>query len=145
MTIQELARSYTDLFVTGKRTNGNEYLFIKPFIKTEAAENLKQLVHDAHNDMLPDDYKYQFIYEALEAISESDNPDEIQLESDVYNSDLLKWVSSHLTRASYVDEAVETWEYRSFFEALSAGQYQEKNDVLAIVRYSLEKILKDEE
>lgn len=140
MTIQELARKYADSFETGTRiTSGEKFLMIKEEYKDD--ESLKNLIYDAHDGMLPDDYKYQFIHEALEAIAECSDPDNIQLESDVYNINLLKWVSSHLTRSSYVDETVENWKYTSFFQVLAAAQYEEKREVLSSVRFSLEKIL----
>lgn len=139
MTIQELARKYADSFETATRKDDTNFIRLK----TED-ENIKNLIYDAHNGMLPDDYKYQFIHEALEAleaIAECSDPDDIQLESDVYNSDLLKWVSSHLNRSSYVDETVKNWEYTSFFQVLAGAQYEEKREVLSLVRFSLEKIL----
>lgn len=136
MTIQELANKYSEWFETAKRKDDTDFIRLR----TED-ENIKNLIYDAHDGMLPDDFKYQFIHEALEAIAECSDPNDIQLESDVYNSDLLKWVSSHLTRSSYADETVENWKYTSFFQVLAAAQYEEKREVLSSVRFSLEKIL----
>lgn len=135
-TIQELAAQYASWFETA--TRGDDTDFIR--LKTED-ENIKQLIRAAHNDMMPDDYKYQFIHEALEAIADSDDIDEISLEPDCYNRDLLKWVSSYLTRAYYVDEAVENSAYENFYSALMLGQLTEKEEVLYSVKESLEKIL----
>lgn len=138
MTIQELATKYLSLFITKTRDNGKKFLCLK-----DADENLSQLIYEAHNKMLPDDYKYQFIYEALESIAESDDLDCINMEADIYNNDLLNWVSSNLTRADYVDEAVANYEYKDFYTALSYGQLMEKEEVLAYALTSLENILEE--
>jgi len=135
MNIQELATQYTSWFETA--TRGDDTDFIR--LKTED-ENIMQLIRSAHGDMMPDDFKYQFICEALQAISETDDIDDICLEPDCYNRDLLKWVSSNLTRASYVDEAVEEIGYKDFYNSLAIGQLREKDEVLYSVRASLEEI-----
>lgn len=138
MTIQELAREYANLFCCGKRLNGDNYLFIE-----EKNTKLLDLIHQFHKGLMPDDYIYQFTYEALEAIAEHDNIDNICLEADIYNNDLLKWVSSNLIRADYVDQAVEDYVYKDFYTALSMGQSKEKEEILILVRNKLESILED--
>jgi hypothetical protein len=136
MTIQELARQYADMFITAQRDNEETYLTLR-----DSNDNLMSLIRDAHGDMMPDDFKYQFIHEALEAIAETDDIDDINLEPDCYNRDLVKWVSSNLIRASAVDEAVENYSYKCFYSALRMGQSAEKEEVLYFVRSSLESIL----
>jgi hypothetical protein len=136
MTIQELATQYASWFETAKRGDDTDFLRLK----TED-ENIRDLIHSAHGNMMPDDFKYQFIHEALEAISECDEDIEnILLEPDCYSKDLLKWVSSNLTRASYVDEVVDQYGYENFYNCLMLAQSEEKQQVLYSVRASLEKI-----
>lgn len=143
MTIQELARQYADLFVTKKRDNGDTYLCIELDDKNP---ELMDLIRNAHDGLMPDDYKYQFIHDALEAIAlveVEDDLNNIDLEPDIYNCDLLKWVSSNLTRAAYVDDAIRDYEYDGLFNALQNGQSYEKNEVLHSVLSSLTSIIEN--
>ena len=93
--------------------------------------------------MAPDDWKYQFVLEAVVALSEADDPDDIQLEADVYNSELLQWLASHLERAGYVDEAVQEYGIGTkdfdLMSCIGLGQLREKEEVLSIVRSYLER------
>lgn len=143
MNIHQLARKYANLFVTKERPTGEKFLCVE-----DKTEDLDNLIRDAHNGMLPDDYKYQFIFEALQAIAENEDLDDICLEPDCYNRDLLKWVSSNLTRASYVDEAVEEIGYKDLYNAIAIGQIKEKDEILYSVRGSLNALcegMEDEE
>jgi hypothetical protein len=135
MNIQELARQYADWFETATRSDDTDFIRLK----TED-DNIHQLIRNAHGDMMPDDFKYQFIHEALEAIAETDDIDDVCLEPDIYNRDLLKWVSSNLNRPNYVDEAVEELGYKDLFNSLAIGQIREKDEVLYSVRASLEAL-----
>lgn len=101
------------------------------------------MIRDVHNTMLPDNYKYQFIVDSLELIAESKDIEDIRLESDVHTSELLKWLSSHLMRLSYCDDAKETYglEGHALVNVISAGQEYEKNEVLQIVLDHLKKQL----
>lgn len=139
MNIQQLAKQYADWFETAIRNNGTDYIRLR----TEDAQ-IKNLIYEAHDDMLPDDYKYQFIHEALEAIAEHDDIEDINLEPDIYNCDLLKWVSSHLSRASYCNDAIENMlgfqDEMDFMAIVSMAQSLEKDKVLQSVRTSLEEI-----
>lgn len=137
--IQTLAKEVSSMFETKKRDNGKEFYCLKD----GAPQWVTDMVYAAHNDMMPDDHKYDFIVEALDAIADSEDVDDITLEADVYNGDLLRWVGSHLERAGYVEDAVKEFGMDAnsfeFFTALSSGQYLEKQEVLNSVRYSLEK------
>ena len=57
MTIQELANRYYKMFIRDTRDDGTEY------VKTtdERPEELTELIHKAHGDMMPDDWKYKFV------------------------------------------------------------------------------------
>jgi hypothetical protein len=137
MNIEELAQQYADCFETATRIDGTDFIRLKT-----KNEDITNLIREAHRNMMPCDIKYQFIHDALEAIAESDDIDDIYLETDIYNSDLLKWVSSNLTRAYYVDEAVGEMGYENFYTSLRDGQLRERDEVLCSVKNSLENILK---
>lgn len=142
--IQKLAEKYLEWFENKTRDNGESFISLKD----DKPAELYELVHSAHNGMMPDDYKYQYVYDSLELLLNYDNPDEIQVSTDVYNGDLIKWIGSNYTRAGYVEEAVFEMGLNAkefdFFKLLSSGQYMEREEVLGIVRNWLEKIIEGE-
>lgn len=137
-SIQELAENYLSMFELKTRKNGDKYYCVKDDCKND---ELTDVIRTAHGDMMPDDYKYQFIHDALELISESNDLDDINIESDCYTSDLLKWVSSNLNRINYFDKAMTEYECICFVDILSTAQKIERDEVLQSVIQSLEKIL----
>lgn len=81
-------------------------------------EWVKGLCHDAHTDedggsMSPDDWRYELLVEALDILADADGDEDAareradEAEAPVYNADRLRWLASHLWRASYCDEACE--------------------------------------
>lgn len=103
---------------------------------------LTDLCHEAHGDKLPDNWCYQFIHEALDAISETDNYEDIDLEADIYTNDLTKWLHSRVDRVYYLTQALEELEPKDGFQALAYAQYLEKREVLDSVKQSLEALVK---
>jgi hypothetical protein len=106
-TISEFAKELQGMFITDTRDNGEK------FIKTidNRPEWLSNLIMEAHGDMMPEDYKYQFISDAIDYIAENgDNEDLLdcpEIESDCYYSELTAWLHSNTTRIFYMDEAFE--------------------------------------
>ncbi len=104
---------------------------------------------ECHGGMLPDDWKYEFIVDALDVLEENEDTDEARdglPESDIYHVDLLRWVGSHLERAGYVDEHLEEFEdCREFFAALQGGQRKEREEVFSAVLSALESMEDEEE
>jgi hypothetical protein len=139
--INKLAAKYASKFVVKTRDNGDK------FYSTEGdrPQALTDLIFDAHNDMLPDDYKYAFIVDALEYISDdTNNVDDPELREEPYNHALLKWLSSNLQRAGYVDDYVNETGYSTsnfdLFNLISCGMMEEQLDVYYSVLTSLRKL-----
>lgn len=140
ITIQQLAAQYTELFITKTRDNGDRFLHLHDSVDDN--HPLHKLVYNAHDGMMPDDYKYQFVLDSLNDISESDDTYDIYLEADCYTSNVLKWLSSNLTRLGYCDEALErSYNLKSISELITAGQQIEMEEVLDSVRTSLQPIV----
>lgn len=142
------AKNVLKYFEHGKRNDGTKYRFIKD----EAPEEYRELAYSAHlvDDVMPNDYIYDFIYDALTVISECDSDDHIEdeinsIEPDVYNSDLLKWISDNLTFSSWVDEAMKTYEAKDLFSALQIGQGLHRQAIANSVYESLQSIVKNKE
>ena len=103
---------------------------------------LRELVWAAHDDggMLPDDARYLFVIEALEAIADNPEEPESVLEPETYTSQLFRWLEAAPSyRMGLVDKAVSEFGWRGLFDALQAGQLLEKEAVLYRVRAFLEQ------
>ena len=109
---------------------------------------LRELVWAAHDDggMLPDDARYLFVIEALEAIADDPEEPESLLEPEPYTSNLLQWLAASPSyRMGLVDAAVRESGWDGLFSALQAGQLKEKEEVLYRVRAFLEQRIEAEE
>jgi len=79
----------------------------------EIAEMFQTACRLAHQDELPNDWIYNQIDNALIAISESTNEEYLQESAqnnvDIYNYDLINWLSEHLNRIESVNETVQEY------------------------------------
>ena len=106
-----------------------------------APEWCSELAHHAHGDMLPDDWRHEFIREALRAIDEcdSDDEDEIrdslgEIKPDIYTGRLLDWLASMNSRLDYVDEYREKYAFDGpTISAIMGGQMLEQQEVAKLV------------
>ena len=101
-------------------------------VKDGAPEWMVDLCRAAHSagDMLPDDWRYEFIADALIALENADDPDEPELEPSVYTGELTGWLASNVNRYGYCDEATEDYgPFKSLIGLLQAGQLREMEEV----------------
>lgn len=113
-------------------------------LAADAPEWVSDLIRQAHGDLLPDDYRYRFIADALYALADADDPSDVEPEPDVYNTDLLAWASSSATRfAGYCEDALADWgtEAGGFTQLIAIAQIEERRDVLGLVREFLESVI----
>jgi hypothetical protein len=150
--IVNLARWYASRITWDTRTNGNKFCKFECGDNEPAAKACQRLALAAHGDgeMLPDDWRYAFINEALNAIADSSgNFEELEMEADIYNHELTEWLGSHGQRPSYCDEAVRDGLVSAdadMIARISAGQYLEKHEVLdAVLAYLREEAEAEEE
>lgn len=102
------------------------------------------LCRHAHANMMPDDWRYEFIQDALDALEDCDEPDNCEPDVDSlypYTSDRLNWLASHLNRAGYCDEAMEELgsEFTSTTDLIALGMYWELREVFQLVREFLQE------
>lgn len=154
MTIQSLATEVSREFVKGTRTDGLTEYWLR---KENKQDWIQEAIHAAHGDMLPDDWRYEFIVQALNAMSEYDNPDTARdsLELEPYTDMLTAWLASNVNRVGYVDEAVAEFghtslnntyaDYKGIIGDIAVGQLFERHEVFDSVRESLEKRLSEME
>ena len=112
MDIKTLARETSAQFEVGTRTGGEVYWKRK----SDADEWIQALCFAAHEDhicgmMMPDDYRYQMIIDALNLIEEygEEAPCYTSESAPVYDCELTDWLSSKAYRKEYVAEAVENY------------------------------------
>jgi len=143
-TVNELAREALEWFEIGTRDNGEK------FVKTKDGrpEWLEALIFNAHGDMSLDDYRYKFIKDALQYISDQDEGADLdypEIEADIYTGDLTAWLNSRNDRVYYLTEALEEYEIKNGFQALHDAQIIEKEEVYWSVLESLRELCKDQE
>lgn len=121
----------------------------------DAPEWAGDFVREAHGtDILPDDYRYRWIVDALDTLWEAqrlgnlDDVDDIATEwadqTDVYTHDLLTWLSSNLSRVGYVDQAQEDGLLEGdadLISRISVGQYLERLEIFHNVVRAAEQYL----
>jgi hypothetical protein len=139
-SIQKLAETALNCFEVRTRDNGNTYYCRKD----GSPEWIQDLVFNAHSDMMPDDYRYVFIHDALGIIQDYDDEDDyfeaLDNSVDTYTSAVTNWLGSRNDRYSYVDQAIEEYgPFDSIITAISAGQSKEREEVF----YSVLEFLKD--
>jgi hypothetical protein len=131
ITIQSLAAEMSRAFEEAVRPASGE-AFRK--LKDDAPGWMTTVCRKSHDDaaMLPDDHRYRFIEQAVDALAGHDDADEARtgLEPDCYTSDLTGWLHSLNSRVCYLDEAMA--EYGTFtdgYQLLAAAQMLEKEEV----------------
>lgn len=143
MELDELAKHASSFIVTKTRPDGESFITIKKRRPTWLMDMAKT-VHDSGR-WLPDDYKYEYMDQALDLLADGVDPEDPQLEADVYTSDLYKWLTSHMERASYVDEAVKELGHsnQGVVGDIMMGQVREKEEVFRLVVEVLNERLKE--
>lgn len=149
--LQKLASEASDWFEQATRPDGEKFYRLKD----GHPEWVKELVYDAHGDLLPDDWRYETILDALNFIddaAEDSYTGDIASEFansnvDVYTSDRFDWLSSNLQRQSYVDDAIQDFggagENDGIVDVVGWGQYKESEEVFYSVATSLGAQLED--
>jgi hypothetical protein len=145
--IQELAKDALSFFYRKKRREDDENeIWV---YRSDRPDWLQNLVHDAHGNMIPDDWRYSFIVEALNAIEENTDLDEAceSLDSDIYTSDLTGWLHSRNDRVGYVTDARDELGRGEggLNEDNARGQLMEKYEVLNSVYKFLEELAEERE
>lgn len=149
-TVKELAEQMSRAFEKRERTNGDEFWALKD----GSPEWMTDVCHKAHDDsdMMPDDWRYQFIVEAVNAISEHEGDDEDiaeavnTIEADVYTSRLTGWLHSRVSRIEWMDQASEAYgKFDTISDHLQMAQSMEKEETFFQVLEALRDLATDED
>lgn len=125
---------------TATRADGTKYTKL-----TEGRPDwVQQMVMKAHDGMMPDDFKYEVIKEALELISNDPSLDDEEIadlyqemEVDIYYGSLVKWLGSDQARSCYMTEELREGEHKDFFTLIQSAQLREKQEIFGLVLSSL--------
>lgn len=145
MNIEELAGIAVKSFETRTRADGDKFICRKD----DAPEWVEDLCREAHGDAFPDDFIYRIIWDAVCAIADNDGDEDAARDSvsepDIYNSDLLAWVSGDLHRAQYADDAIKEFGADTLFAALQYGQSEQRGEIFDAVWSFLEEKADDDD
>ena len=100
-------------------------------LNDEASMDLSKLIMTMHDEELPNNWRFDTIFDIFTALNTDEPIDTFQVADDmvdIYNHDLKKWMSTH-TRDSYVDEAIEDGlvemsEINLIVDLIRIGQFQ---------------------
>jgi len=96
-------------------------------------ENIIKLVKAAHEEYLPDDYKYRFIVEALEGLSCCRSIEDLEVTPDSEPQMLTGWLHSKINRLHYMTRALAESNPDDSLKLLKTAQSIEKKEVLDLV------------
>ncbi|HBF13408.1 MAG TPA: hypothetical protein DDW49_08515 [Deltaproteobacteria bacterium] len=136
--IASKADQFSQYFKTIVREGNKHEVYV---LKDNAPDELVDLIHKAHGDFMPDDFRYETILDALYAFAGCDNADidDVRLEADIYTHDLLQWLGSNLNRVGYCDQAQDEFglEKADVLTLITYGQQMEKDEIVSLVREGL--------
>jgi hypothetical protein len=97
--------TYSDYFVTGTRDDGTSFVSLRD----DRPDWLQQAVYDAHDDEMPNDWRYAMCERIVSAIDDGVTGVDELVDSlvDTWTADRLAWLSDNIGRVSYVDDAID--------------------------------------
>lgn len=137
--VKELAKEALSHFEMRERSSGEKYISVK----ADAPPWVSHLVRYAHDGMLPDDWRYEFVMDSLNALCDGDF-DGVSLIPSDYTYQLANWLASDGYRISYCDDAIYDG-ITTAFSMLQSGQLLEIKEVHGLVRQFLEELAMDDE
>ena len=151
-TATALAKEINVQMERAKRADGSEYYRLKD----GRPDWMQDVIHTAHGDMMPNDYRYRAIAEALDVIEDLDDIDDDDARAefadnvDVYNHDLIEWLGSHGSRQGYCDEAsaeygVTDSDSDDIMARIMRGQYMERDEIWSLLVQALQDHADDAE
>lgn len=114
---------YRKFFEVRERASGESFVTLTD----DAPDWLRDAVYEAHDDEMPNDWRYQVcadIFESLDLEPEGDAFELADVLADVYTGDLFSWYGDHLARQGYADVVMERGGLSTVFEVLRQGQVE---------------------
>jgi len=133
MTIQQRARELCDALEQRQKADGKRFYCLKEGSPDWMVKVIAK-IHKDIDDRLPDDSIYKVIKEISAVLADAD-PDAdpweliVEIEPDVYTSDLTAWLHENANNVYYLTQALEEGEIKDGFQLLSRAQYLFKQEV----------------
>ena len=143
MTAQTIENFTTDFETRTRSESGTTYICTAD----HAPEWVSDLVHELHDDLMPDDWRYRIIQSCADALSEDPELEAYEWAGtmvDCYYHNLMSWLASGSGRVELADETAEEIdptvgiytraalgqeaEYRQVMEALQAHFKELENE-----------------
>ena len=140
-TIEQLAAEMNAQLESKVRDNGESFACLKD----GRPDWMEEAAHAAHGDMLPDDWRYEFIEDALTQMENGDtDPDDIS-QRYCRTHQQTGWLHSRNDRHDYCDEVRENYgEWTSGIMALiAAGMQAEYEETFRLLYEFLENRVSD--
>jgi hypothetical protein len=127
MNPYKLFEELSNSLETKKRDDNNTFVCNKE----NTPDYIHTIIQNVHGDSLPDDTIYEIIDQCASTIVENCNEDSdesefsdviYEIESDVYISDLTKWLNKRPDNVYYLTQALEESDIKDGFELLMAAQ-----------------------
>lgn len=147
-TATQLMAELNAAFISFPRANGEA--FVK--LKAGAPKWMTDVCRDAHRDMMPDDTRYRMIRDVVAMLDErpADEWDDSDVMHeicdglvDVYTARLTSWLSSHLDRLGYCDQAASEGllaDDADMSSRMSTGQYLEYQEIYSSIVASIQEL-----
>lgn len=149
-TLQEVAAEAYECFEWATRSKHPDYVhshdeegtkYVR--LKSGTPQWVKDMVYEAHNDMMVDDWRYACIMAACERIADEGadiSAEFADSQVDVYTNARIEWLASSVHRHGYVDDAVENFGHSTdgVIGDIGMGQYEEAGEVFGLVCSALE-------
>ena len=144
LTLESIAKDAGGYFEQRTRDNGEKFYCTVD----NTPDWITDMVREAHGDKLPDNYIYNWADSALDNIATGDMTEDniheyIDSEVDVYTAGLTAWLHSRCDRVYYLTEALDDFEPKDGFQALSMAQYAEIREVFNSVMGSIQARLEE--
>lgn len=152
MNIREKAELMDKLIIAKQRDNGESYICIEGEAGKDYPEWMRDVVFAGHLDTMPNDKSYEAISGIISSIAELDKDkdwdtadgviealkDNNSIEPDVYTSDLTGWLHSNNSYVYYLTQALEEFDSKDGFQALTMAQQIWLEEVAQAIAYALE-------
>lgn len=147
----QTALAFSEAFVMRTRAAGAEYFALRE----GSPQWMTDAIREAHDDELPNDWRYAKCSELADHISECAadgmTVDEIReetnvsaMEPDVYTSDLLSWYANNVSRLGYADQAAKEWGQSDDIDGqLRDGQAFAINQMFNALLWAIERDVRD--
>lgn len=142
LTLESLAAEANRLLTRTTRPGERESIVVPV---DDAPEWFGELCREAHGDMMPDDWRYEFIEDALTQIENGDEEPRSVDSAYPYTADRLNWLASRNDRMGYCDEGISNYGdgIKTMDSALAIGMATEMDEVFNLVKSQLETRLEE--